>query len=922
LAGPAASDPLGGLGDYELRNLTAHLEAAGRADDLHRLLRLEALDPETAEGPRRARNAWFDALERRGDTAAFVADVRRCSSLAQAASMRELAEGGPATSVALEIRYALVSTSFASIATNVPLGLLRALVGRGVWTWRQALAHAEHRPVGRSGRARALAEVASHLAEVGLHDDALRTARTIDDPEWRLRSLEEVAGHAPASLRAGLLGEAVDAARAIDWDIGRDLALERLAPKLAEAGGPDDALATARQIEHAQARSGALAEVAEYLPGPARGRALEDALKAARQVTPDDAVPAALAMVAARLPEPERAAADDEALARAAALEELRLPSAVEGMAPHLAEPRLDEALKLARGAEAPGATVRMLTTLLPYLPADRQRAVLDEALAALRTVHDDKRAVLLAELAPHQARLGDAGAAFAGVQKLTDAFALRIALPALAPYLDEPSLETALAIASRLEDRHYSAQALAGLAPHLPEALLTKGLEAARAIEVEAWRADVLGALAPRLPEPLLRAALEVAATVEDPLELAAALGAFATRLAELGAHDRALATVRAIAVERLRADALGDVAAYLPEPLLDEAFAQLDSFQALDASRALVALLARAALLGRSDLAVDGVRGLEDHAAARALAAVAPNAGPRELGRAFRHARRLSNPVARADAVAAVASHAPVRLVDRALRLLRRVDNEWGDRDRAVAVLLPRVAELGRVDEARRLAAAIEDPQYRAAAYGGIAARLRDRPRREAWDAAFAATREIDDGEEQAQTLAGFAPHLPAGLLADALTLADEIEPTEGRDRRGQAYAALTPYVDAELVDDALAKVRAIQDDRWRAIALAGLSRHGDAILREGLGAAASLDEASWRASSLERLASTVSGLDAEAAHGLWREALAVLARRTREDLLSDLGALSALVARLGGAEAVAGAVDALEDVRRWWP
>jgi hypothetical protein len=52
------------------------------------------------------------------------------------------------------------------------------------------------------------------------------------------------------------------------------------------------------------------------------------------------------------------------------------------------------------------------------------------------------------------------------------------------------------------------------------------------------------------------------------------------------------------------------------------------------------------------------------------------------------------------------------------------------------------------------------------------------------------------------------------------------------------------------------------------------------------------------------------------------VWREALTVLAQRTREELLSDLGALSALVARLGGAEAVAGAVAALEDVRRWWP
>jgi hypothetical protein len=152
--------------------------------------------------------------------------VRRSWRRAEAASAREIVDGGPAASVALEIRYALVSTSVASIARNVPLGLLRALVARGVWTWRQALAYAQQTPVERSGRARALAEVASHLAEVGLHDDALWIARAIDNPEPRLDALETVARHAAPSMRPGLLKEAIDAARAIDWDIGRDVALE------------------------------------------------------------------------------------------------------------------------------------------------------------------------------------------------------------------------------------------------------------------------------------------------------------------------------------------------------------------------------------------------------------------------------------------------------------------------------------------------------------------------------------------------------------------------------------------------------------------------------------------------------------------------------------------------------------------------
>jgi hypothetical protein len=275
-----------------------------------------------------------------------------------------------------------------------------------------------------------------------------------------------------------------------------------------------------------------------------------------------------------------------------------------------------------------------MLTKLLPHLPRGRQPAVLDEAIVALREVGDDTHAFLLADLAPHWARLRDPAAALAAVQKLTDSFALGVALPGLAPYLDGLSLASALDLASQLEDAHYGAQALAGLAPHLPDSLLPKALDAARAVEVEPWRRDVLGALAPRLPEPLLRAAFELAATVADPDELAAALGAFATRLAELGSHEPALSTVRAIPVERLRAEALADVAPHLPEPFLDDALAQLETFDEYDpSSTALVALLARAAQLGYTDFALDSMRCLDDHTAARVMAAIARYAPPVSL-------------------------------------------------------------------------------------------------------------------------------------------------------------------------------------------------------------------------------------------------------------------------------------------------
>lgn len=55
---------------------------------------------------------------------------------------------------------------------------------------------------------------------------------------------------------------------------------------------------------------------------------------------------------------------------------------------------------------------------------------------------------------------------------------------------------------------------------------------------------------------------------------------------------------------------------------------------------------------------------------------------------------------------------------------------------------------------------------------------------------------------------------------------------------------------------------------------------------------------------------------------AYPLWAETLPVLAGRTRRDLLSDLVALSRLIAALGSEQALTETARAILDVARWWP
>jgi len=124
--GPVGDQPLARLSLYELRHLTKHLEAAGRLEDLHRLLRLERRVGEEKSEPARAENLWFMARERVGEIEGYVNDLARAARLVQIADRPYLDVAEARASVVLGIRYALMSTSLNSLARNLPPDLIEA----------------------------------------------------------------------------------------------------------------------------------------------------------------------------------------------------------------------------------------------------------------------------------------------------------------------------------------------------------------------------------------------------------------------------------------------------------------------------------------------------------------------------------------------------------------------------------------------------------------------------------------------------------------------------------------------------------------------------------------------------------------------------------------------------------------------------
>ena len=395
------SNPLASLTGYELLHLSEHLEAGGRFEELHRLLALETSDH---------RNAWFEAKDAIGDTAGYLDDIRRAWRLA------EKADGD---AIGLQCRYALLTTSVNSLAGNIPPALLLALVEKGVWQPAQALAYARRIPDHEQHakalmklspfvleterffvlqealvaardirdeqlRCNTLAKLAQYLLEP-FRDEALRAAlaaaREIRDQVHQAKTLAGLAPHLPESL----LRKALAVAQEMTYNFGAG-ALAGLAPRLAELGYLEEALAVARGIKDDIYRTQALAGLASHLPRLLRDEALREALVIARDIRDGYTRAKALAGLAPRLAElgyPEEALViareikDDDARAGALA-----------GLAPHLPEPLLCKALAMVReikrdfaGSRINSSRAEALAELAPHLPVFLRDEAVREAL-------------------------------------------------------------------------------------------------------------------------------------------------------------------------------------------------------------------------------------------------------------------------------------------------------------------------------------------------------------------------------------------------------------------------------------------------------------------------------------------------------------------------------------------------------------
>ena len=326
-----------------------------------------------------------------------------------------------------------------------------------------------------------------------------------------------------------------------------------------------------------------------------------------------------------------------------------------------------------------------------------------------------------------------------------------------------------------------------------------------------------------------------------------------------------------------------------------------------------------------------LDAIGGMGDtgHSAA-VLAAVAPRLPDSLLPRALELAKWIDQPEERAEVLAALASRLPESLLREAVAAAQRIE-DGNNRARALAPLIPYLPTGERqalLDEA--LEAVKSEWQVTDRVHAALAQCLTKLGHhREAIERAHSIS--TYSGALRVETVAVLAQFLPDQFLDAAFTLASA---TLGWEGYVQALMALAGRLGERPLREILRKVPKLNDPAQRvALLVLVMPCIPEAcrlsLLKEASEEALKISDPAEKERAVAKLAPHVLRPLADASvakllYGLWREVLHSPTQhpgRKRRDLLGDVGALAPILAALGGSEAIAEAIQAIQTAGKWW-
>lgn len=525
-----------------------------------------------------------------------------------------------------------------------------------------------------------------------------------------------------------------------------------------------------------------LAAIVNYFSEPLRGRVLEEATEIARSIKIESSrnnkeFVSAIAGIAPHLTEPLLR----DALEATKQLTSSDQQEALEALAPCLAEPLLSEALEV---AVALGTfRTEALAALAPHLA----EPLLRQALEAVKPVHGE----------------GDSTA------RRKDEEAIAVLLPRLA---ECDHAAEALVLARGIEDEEIRAKALIDIAAKLSESargrVLDEAVRAARAIRfMGPFRARIL---------------LQVAAHANES--------------ARANVLKEALAQLDEIPYRDDRLETLASLAGYLGEKIVDRALTEtLDSMS----------------------LEYEDMNML---AFPRILESLAPHLDELQIRKALGIVSSLPERTGAIPARDEMFEYLVPRLAelghsDEALRLARRVAGPWRE------AILERIAANASMSLLREIVSEVErlrDEQYIAEALAAFTPYLSDHVMQDVLRQAIAAVAMVEDIVGRAEAMVAIAPCLKYGYADQFLVVAKRMNDNDGY---AKVVAAVIPHVSESdgraALHDVMLAVRDIRNDAQRAWALSAIAPHlSKEMLAEAFHVAYGIEDHFYRGQALAAL------------------------------------------------------------------
>ncbi len=932
---------------YIYAHLTWHMEQADQIAEIHNLLR-----EENSEG----RSGWYQAKDDLKQTEGFLEDVERVWHLAK----KEFSIDLSPISFALQWRYALIIVSLNSLAKSIPPKLMVASIEKNLWTPDQGLTYIRQVPDLRQ-RAKALAILSPALPPKNL-SQALAIARDIDGEQYTAEALAGIACYFPEPIQGQLLEEALNIAQAINNADRQAEALLELVHQSTSTLLPE-IMTVVRKIEKSDARSKVLMHIAPHL---AELNRFETALAIMQEIDGsfyiDGFKKLAPYLVTTMLPEVLTIV---QSLDQEIDQLEMRV-----GLAPCSTETVLQETFAAVLEIKDNTIQLQMLVDLAPFLPEAQE-----EALRIARVIEDEwARCDALARLAPYISEALLPHTIMETVDTIKDNIARANALAGLAPRLAElGQFDEALAIIQNIKDEYQKSDILVKLAPRLPEVGLERLLATVQAIEDEYWRTKAIEGVAPYLPKKLLEDALVMVQVTDDETDRIVTLTNLANHLSqeyrEVFLQD-ILVAVRKIQDSDTRSELL--VGLY---PLLSKARRAEVLQEAFKASNAIKKSQFRLEMLVK--LIPDSPSPLREKALFGALLLVQniENAQiqtewltvlvpflPESLQRkavkgALKSAQTIKDDQSRIETLVKLASNLSESLIEETLVTVKKIWEIGEEREESLSKVL--VAVQAIADEQKEVqllarlfpqltkpvektlkkaARKISPDKQKAQALATLATFLSKDNQEELVEEALAILRRIVNKYHRAIAHLDLIPYLPTqskeDFLQDVRAISQKID-----DEYSKAMILLkqVPYLTEPFRDKALQEIwessQKIEDSLERTNILVRLTSYVSGtlqidVLRQALSSVGAIDDMTSRVEALSVLVSNCLTLPRSDLTELWlnndkeTSFLQVLARRTRQNFLVDICALTPIIAVLGGEEAIKQIIFAIQDVGQWFP